>query len=116
MDDYITREDFQAYMERLLERLDIIEHKIDRLTTRKNCMNGDELLDTQDLCLLLKASKRTLQRYRRNGVLPFHFIEGKVYYKSSEIHDFIRNSYQPAKKKPKKPNRQKPDENENPTT
>jgi predicted site-specific integrase-resolvase len=59
-------------------------------------MNGDELLDTQDLCLLLKASKRTLQRYRKNGVLPFHIIEGKAYYKLSDIHEFIRKSFNPA--------------------
>ena len=84
-------------IDRLMDRLDMLGEKIDRLTKQKNCLNGDELLDTQDLCLLLKASKRSLQRYRRNGVLPFHTIEGKVYYKSSDIHEFIRKSFQPAK-------------------
>jgi len=90
-----------AVMDRLMDRLDVLERKIDRLTRRQNCMNGDELLDTQDMCLFLKTSKRSLQRYRMNGVLPFHYIEGKVYYKLSDIHEFIRKSFQPAKgKKP----------------
>ena len=95
---FIAFEAFEALFERVLDRLDVLERKIDRVAKRQNCMNGDELLDTQDLCLLLKTSKRTLQRYRHNGVLPFHFLEGKVFYKLSEIHEFIRKSYQPAGK------------------
>jgi hypothetical protein len=99
MHSYITYDEFQAFMERILDRLEMLERKIDRLTKRQNCMNGDELLDTQDLCLLLKTSKRSLQRYRRNGLLPFHFMKRKVYYKLSDIHEFIRNSFQPSRKK-----------------
>ena len=91
--------EFEDYFDRLMDRFDVLEKKIDRLTKRKNCMNGDELLDNQDLCLLLKTCKRSLQRYRKKGVLPFHTLEGKVYYKLSDIHEFIRNSFQPARKK-----------------
>jgi len=89
--------DMEDYFERMMDRFDMIERKIDRLTKRQNCMNGDELLDTQDLCLLLKISKRTLQRYRKKGVLPFHFLEGKVYYKLRDVHQFIGKSFQPPK-------------------
>ena len=98
MDRYITDREFQAFMDRLMDRFDVLEDKIDRLTRRQNCLKGDELLDTQDLCLFLKASKRTLHRYRKNGVLPYHYIERKVYYKLSDIHEFIRKSFQPARK------------------
>ena len=90
----------EALWDRLMDRFDALEKKIDRLTKQKNCLNGDELLDNQDLCLLLKTSKRSLQRYRDKRVLPFHMIEGKVCYKSSDIHEFIRNSYKPATRKP----------------
>jgi len=100
MDSYITDKEFRAFMDRLMDRFDALEEKIDRLTKQKNCLNGDELLDNQDLCLLLKTSKRSLQRYRDKRVLPFHMIEGKVFYKSSDIHEFIRNSFQPATRKP----------------
>ena len=91
--------DFEDYFERIMDRLDMIERKIDRLTKRQNCMNGDELLDTQDLCLLLKTSKRTLQRYRKKGVLPFNFLEGKVFYKLKDVHHFIAQSFQPPRNK-----------------
>ena len=91
--------EFAALWDRLMDRFDALEDKIDRLNKRQNFLDGDELMDTQDLCLLLKTCKRSLARYRKKGVLPYHTIEGKVYYKSSDIHEFIRNSFKPARKK-----------------
>jgi hypothetical protein len=102
MESYTSHEEFHVLLGRLMDRLDILEDKIDRLIRRQNCLNGDDLLDTQDLCLFLKVSKRSLQRYRRNGVLPFHHLEGKVYYKLTDIHEFIRKSFQPARTSAKK--------------
>ena len=91
--------EFAALWDRLMDRFDALEDKIDRLNKRQNFLDGDELMDTQDLCLLLKTCKRSLARYRKKGVLPYHTIEGKVYYKSSDIHEFIRKSFQPARDK-----------------
>jgi DNA-binding transcriptional MerR regulator len=98
MESYITDSEFHDFTDMMTERLDLLEDRINRMYKRQNCLDGDELLDTQDLCLLLKASKRTLQRYRKNGLIAFHLIEGKVYYKSSDVHEFIRHSFQPAVK------------------
>ena len=50
-------------------------------------------LDSQEVCLLLRISKRTLQRYRNNGVLKFYSIYHKTYYKESDLHEFIRNNF-----------------------
>ena len=49
----------------------------------------DNLLDNQDLCLLFKVNIKTLQRYRAIGVLPHFTISGKVYYKASDVREFI---------------------------
>ena len=49
----------------------------------------DNLLDNQDLCLLFKVNIKTLQRYRAIGVLPPFTISGKVYYKASDVREFI---------------------------
>jgi len=99
-EELLKCEAFRVLWDRLMDRFDALEEKIDRLTKRHNCLDGDQLLDTQDLCLLLKVSKRSLQRYRKNGVLPFHTMEGKVFYKSSDIHEFIRHSFNPSRKNP----------------
>ena len=48
-------------------------------------MDGDELLDNQDVCLLLGITPRTLQRYKRYKLMPYEKIKGKSYYKKSDV-------------------------------
>ena len=42
-------------------------------------------LDNEAVCVYLKISKRTLQRYRSNGVIAYSLIGKKTYYTISEI-------------------------------
>ncbi len=42
-------------------------------------------LDSQEVCLLLGFSKRTLQYYRSSGRLAYSQIGSKIYYKSADI-------------------------------
>ena len=59
-------------MERIMDRFDMQDKKIDRVIKGRNCLDGEELLDNQDLCLLLKVAPRTLTRYRkREYSLPY---------------------------------------------
>ena len=46
-------------------------------------------LDSQEVCLLLGFSKRTLQYYRSSGRLAYSQIGSKIYYKSSDIERII---------------------------
>lgn len=55
---------------------------------------SENWLDNQDVCQLLHISKRTLQHYRDNGLLPFSQIGAKIYYKASDIEDFLQQHYQ----------------------
>ena len=57
----------------------------------------DIWLDIQDVCLLLKISKRTLQAYRDNRVLPFSQISGKIYFKASDIEEHLTSHYVKAR-------------------
>ena len=70
-------------MERIMDRLDMQDKKIDRLLNSQNCLDGEKLLDNQDLCF-------TLQRYRKKGILPYLLLDGKYYYRASDIHKLIR--------------------------
>jgi hypothetical protein len=74
----------------ILEKLDLIIKKLDRMINVKNAMDGDKLLDNHDLCMLLGVTKRTLQRYRQLKKIIYYKIDGKTYYKSSEIQDFLK--------------------------
>lgn len=90
---YISREVFEAWMERIMDRFDKQDKKLNKMSEPKNMLDGDLLLDNQDLCQLLNVSKRTLQRYRSSGELPFHSLYHKTYYKESEVHIFIRENF-----------------------
>lgn len=48
-----------------------------------------EWLDTQEVCLLLDASPRTLQTLRENGTLAYSRISHKVYYRPEDIQKIL---------------------------
>jgi hypothetical protein len=89
---YINRDDFVAWMERIMDNFERIEKKVDRLSNVRNCLDGEQLLDNQDLMMITKMSSRTLQRYRKKGILPYVNREGKNYYRASDVHKFIREN------------------------
>ena len=70
---YIDNENFEKWMEKLSKKLTEIGQDL------------KSLINNQDLAFLLKASFRTLQRYRAKGVLPYFTIGRKAYYKASDI-------------------------------
>ncbi|MGL4852492.1 MAG: helix-turn-helix domain-containing protein [Tannerellaceae bacterium] len=89
----IDRENFEAWMERIQHRFDIVEKRLERMTKVRNCLDGEELLDNQDLMMITKLSERTLQRLRSNGKLPYVSADGgKCLYRSSDVLKFIRET------------------------
>ena len=46
-------------------------------------------MDNQDVCMLLHVSKRTLQRYRSDGLLPYRMHRHKTYYRRADVELFI---------------------------
>lgn len=89
---YIDNEDFEKWMQKLSKRLDEIGKDLKSLINTKEVFDEDEkLLDNQDLAFLLKVSKRTLQRYRSSGKLPYFMIAHKTYYRTSDVREFVRS-------------------------
>ena len=89
----IDRTEFHTWMERVMQRFDLLAEKIHKVEQRHNSIDGEELLDNQDVLQMLKISSRSLQRYRSDGKLPYYTISGKLYYKLSDVHQFIRESF-----------------------
>ncbi|MGJ1313317.1 helix-turn-helix domain-containing protein [Sphingobacterium multivorum] len=100
----IDRIEFITWMERIMERFNILSDHMSDLQKKRSTIDGEELLDNQDLLQMLKISNRSLQRYRSIGKLPYYTISGKLYYKLSDVHQFIRDSFNPP------PNRKKDSE------
>ena len=49
-----------------------------------------ELLSIKQVCELLKISKVTLHKWKRQGKIPFHRLAGKVYFKKSEVLNHLK--------------------------
>ena len=90
---YTDREEFEGWMLQIMQRFDTTEKLLERVLKKNSQLDGEEVLDNQDLCLLLKVGIRTLQRYRAMGLLPYFTISGKVFYRAKDVHEFIRNRF-----------------------
>lgn len=59
----------------------------------------EEWIDGQVVMQTLHISVRTLQSLRDNGTLPFSRINGKFYYKVSDIEEMLEKNYSKNKRK-----------------
>ena len=104
----VDKTEFEAWMERIMGELYRISRKLDKAENRQkhlNYLNGERLYDNQEVCQLLRISKRTLQRYRNNGALKFHSIYHKTYYKESDLH--LLQGIRPARVHPQQLRRER---------
>ena len=76
---------FHSNFDRLLALLEKLLEK------RQPSAYGDELL--------LKVSRRTLQDYRNNGILPYTQVGGKILYRASDIEKTLMKGYKEAYRK-----------------
>lgn len=76
-----------------MERFDLLKEQIVSKKTGHTEIDGEQLFDNQDVLQLLKISARSLQRYRSQKRLPYYTISGKLYYKLSDVHQFIRDGF-----------------------
>ena len=53
----------------------------------------DEWLTKEEVMLILKISSRKLQTLRDNGSLPYSQIDGKIYYKTSDLVFLLDSNY-----------------------
>ena len=57
-------------------------------------------IDGQEVMIALNISQRTLQTLRDNGTLPYSRINGKFYYKVSDLEALLDSNYSVNAKKP----------------
>jgi hypothetical protein len=88
---FVNNDYFETWMERLSKKLSEIGKDFKSLVNTNDVFDKDEkLLDNQDyLCLMFHVSKRTLQRYRSEGSLPFIKYGQKIYYKATDVREFV---------------------------
>ena len=85
----ISEESFNV----LIEKLEKLEQKVDTINKEAN---AKQWLTIEETCNYLNVSKRTLQSYRDNGILPFSQIGGKIYFEVNDLKVYFKAHYKPA--------------------
>ena len=93
--ELLTRNNFEGWMQKLMERLD---RPMKAEGKQPTITESIRLFDNQDLCMLLQISKRTLQRYRSVGALPYKTLGKKTYYSEEDVLTFLSNHIKDFKK------------------
>lgn len=57
-------------------------------------LKGEIYLSGEKVCEMLHISKRTLQQYRDDGLIPFIKLERKILFKESDIIKVLEENYQ----------------------
>jgi len=83
----------QGWFERVMTCLDRIEGHLEKMAIKEKLLEGERLLDNQDVCQKLNISKRTLQRYRSSGELPYQMLYHKTFYKESDVDAFMKSHF-----------------------
>ncbi|MCL3781169.1 DNA-binding protein [Prolixibacteraceae bacterium JC049] len=58
---------------------------------------NESWIDAQEVMHALNISKRTLQTLRDNGTIPYSRLNGKFYYKLSDIESLLEHNYSKLK-------------------
>ena len=59
----------------------------------QSLLGGEHYLTDRELSQRLKISRRTLQDYRNNGILPYRQLGGKILYQESDIERVLQSCY-----------------------
>ena len=73
-----------------LEKMEKMLSVIEKMP--KSLFNGERFLTDEELSKVLRVSRRTLQEYRNNGVLPFSCIKHKMFYKPDDVERLLRSA------------------------
>ncbi|MCD8250497.1 MAG: helix-turn-helix domain-containing protein [Phocaeicola dorei] len=91
--ELITKEDCQATVDALM----LVKAQIGKLREiYKPTFDGEHYLSGEEVCDALHISKRTLQEYRDNQMIPYISLPGKMLYKESDILALLEENYIPA--------------------
>jgi hypothetical protein len=77
----------------LSQEIKNIKTRIELLRLSRAERLNDTWIDNQDVLQTLHISRRMLQTFRKNGMLPFSKVQGKFYYRVSDIEKLLLSNY-----------------------
>lgn len=77
----------------IMKRFQRLDDKFVELEQKASIPLSERWFDNQELALLLKTSKRTLQAYRDELKIGYSQVGNKIYYKASDVEAFLKKNY-----------------------
>jgi len=90
MDNVITRE--TPIFTELISKIKTMENEIEAMK-ESNLSCTAKWLNSDAVMRKLGISRRTLQTYRDNRILPYSVVGGKFYYNVKEIEELMKKNY-----------------------
>ena len=78
-----------------LSSLEDLSEKVEKIR-ENNKPSLERYYTDKELAVRLKVSRRSLQDYRNNGILPYIQIGGRILYRASEIERVLMDGYKEA--------------------
>ncbi len=92
MNEVVTNHD--AQIKDFMASVDSMMNEIAQMADNfQPTLSGTRFLTDSQLSELLHISRRTLQEYRNNGVIPYYHVCGKILYKESEIEEVLKKNW-----------------------
>ena len=73
------------------ELVDVLKH-IDERVAAASCPPDQEIWDNKMLCEALNISIRTAATWRKRKFIPYHKIEGIIFYLKSDVLDLLKKN------------------------
>ena len=77
--------------------LENLSNRVEKIRdNNKPSLDGERYYSDKELAVKLKVSRRSLQDYRNNGILPYTRIGGRILYRASDIERVLTDGYRKA--------------------
>ncbi|MBS9767826.1 MAG: helix-turn-helix domain-containing protein [Flavobacteriaceae bacterium] len=81
-------------IQNLFQKMEQFTDKVKSINEHfKPVIEGEIYLQGEDVCKILHISKRTLQQYRDDKILPYIQLNGKIIYQESDIYKLLEDNY-----------------------
>lgn len=82
----IEKETFEGIIREVNEVIAMADDLLKKFKPARN-----QWLDRENVCIMLNISRRTLQNYKDQKIIPYTRINRKSYFKLSDIENFLNN-------------------------
>lgn len=70
-----------------------LSKKVEEMSKTHAQQLNEEWIQRDQVLRILKIGERKLQLMRDNGTLPFSKVDGKIYYRTSDVEKLLRSNY-----------------------